>query len=223
MEDLYNYFGGSGIFIQIGAGAGDKDSRANYRDGFTEFVKKLPKNRIKKIILVEPNPVNIPFLRECWKDYPEACIYEFAVVPENIDLKNIDFYYSLYDGPNYQVASIIKQHVLNHYSGDNNVIESFSVPTIHINDFLNKYNDNGNGNGNDEIELLSLDIEGIDSEIMLDLKLDNIKVKYISFEYIHMGDNLKDVKKHLENNNFEYIGKGVDYNGFDYLYKKNSN
>ena len=221
MEDLYNYISGSGIFIQIGAGAGDKDSRANYRDGFTEFVKKLPKNRIKKIILVEPNPVNIPFLRECWKDYPEACIYELAIIPENINLKNIDFYYSLYDGPNYQVASIVKQHVLNHYSGDNNVIESFSVPTIHINDFLNKYNDNGNGN--DEIELLSLDIEGIDSEIMLDLELDNIKVTYISFEYIHMGDNLEDVKKHLENNNFEYIGKGVDYNGFDYLYKKNSN
>ena len=218
MEDLYNYISGSGIFIQIGAGAGDKDSRANYRDGFTEFVKKLPKNRIKKIILVEPNPVNILFLRECWKDYPEACIYELAIIPENINLKNIDFYYSLYDGPNYQVASIVKQHVLNHYSGDNNVIESFSVPTIHINDFLNKYNDNGNGN--DEIELLSLDIEGIDSEIMLDLKLDNIKVKYISFEYIHMGDNLEDVKKHLENNNFEYIGKGVDHNGFDYLYKQ---
>ena len=218
MEDLYNYISGSVIFIQIGAGAGDKDSRANYRDGFTEFVKKLPKNRIKKIILVEPNPVNIPFLRECWKDYPEACIYELAIIPENINLKNIDFYYSLYDGPNYQVASIVKQHVLNHYSGDNNVIESFSVPTIHINDFLNKYNDNGNGN--DEIELLSLDIEGIDSEIMLDLKLDNIKVKYISFEYIHMGDNLEDVKKHLENNNFEYIGKGVDHNGFDYLYKQ---
>ena len=218
MEDLYNYISGRGIFIQIGAGAGDKDSRANYRDGFTEFVKKLPKNRIKKIILVEPNPVNIPFLRECWKDYPEACIYELAIIPENINLKNIDFYYSLYDGPNYQVASIVKQHVLNHYSGDNNVIESFSVPTIHINDFLNKYNDNGNGN--DEIELLSLDIEGIDSEIMLDLELDNIKVTYISFEYIHMGDNLEDVKKHLENSNFEYIGKGVDHNGFDYLYKQ---
>ena len=41
MEDLYNYISGSGIFIQIGAGACDKDSRANYRDGFTEFVKKI--------------------------------------------------------------------------------------------------------------------------------------------------------------------------------------
>lgn len=30
-----------GIYIQIGAGAGDLDSRANFRDGFTEYVKKL--------------------------------------------------------------------------------------------------------------------------------------------------------------------------------------
>ena len=39
--ELYNSKGGSGIFIQIGAGAGDLDKRANCRDGFTEFVKKL--------------------------------------------------------------------------------------------------------------------------------------------------------------------------------------
>ena len=33
MNDLKNN-NGSGIFIQIGAGAGDLDSRANNRDGF---------------------------------------------------------------------------------------------------------------------------------------------------------------------------------------------
>ena len=76
MNHLEEYKYGSGVFIQIGAGAGDLDSGAGYRDGFTEFVKKLPRERIKKIILVEPNPLNIPFLRECWKDFPEAEIFE---------------------------------------------------------------------------------------------------------------------------------------------------
>ena len=73
---------GSGIFIQVGAGAGDLDPRANYRDGFTELIKSLPKHRIKKIILIEPNPLNIPHLRECWKDYPEATIIEVAIIPK---------------------------------------------------------------------------------------------------------------------------------------------
>jgi FkbM family methyltransferase len=214
MEDIYNYTSGSGIYVQVGAGAGDKDQRSNYRDGFTEFVKKIPKDRVKKIILVEPNPINIPFLRECWKDYPEVYIYEFAIVPENIKDKYIDLYYSIYDGPNYQVASIVKQHVLNHYRNDDTIIASFLVPTININDFLNKYV------GNDKIDLLSLDIEGIDTEIVLELNLDNVNIKYLSFEYIHMGDKLVYVKKHLECNNYNYVGLGADYNGFDYLYKK---
>jgi hypothetical protein len=47
---------GSGIFVQLGAGAGDLDPRANYNDGFTNFIKKLPLESIKKIVLVEPNP-----------------------------------------------------------------------------------------------------------------------------------------------------------------------
>ena len=42
--ELYNHDKGSGIFMQIGAGAGDLDKRSNYRDGFTEFIKKLLKN-----------------------------------------------------------------------------------------------------------------------------------------------------------------------------------
>jgi hypothetical protein len=46
--DLYDYNNGSGIFIQIGAGAGDLDQRANCRDGFSEFIKNLPRDRIKK-------------------------------------------------------------------------------------------------------------------------------------------------------------------------------
>jgi hypothetical protein len=39
------------IYIQVGAGAGDQDSRAGFRDGFSEYVKKLDPNLIKRIIL----------------------------------------------------------------------------------------------------------------------------------------------------------------------------
>ena len=62
-KDLNHFNNGTGIFIQIGAGAGDLDKRANCRDGFTEFIKRLPRQFIKKIILVEPNPLNIPLLQ----------------------------------------------------------------------------------------------------------------------------------------------------------------
>ena len=53
------------IFIHIGAGAGDKDPKFNFRDGFTEYVKKYPiTKKEREIYLVEANPKNIKKLRK---------------------------------------------------------------------------------------------------------------------------------------------------------------
>ena len=207
---FYNSTNGTGIFIQIGAGAGDLDKRANCRDGFTEFIKKLPREQIKKIILVEPNPMNIPLLKECWKDYPEATIYEIGIVPKSYAGNTIEFYYSPLDGPHFQVASIIKSHVQKHY-GHNCQLKSFVVPVKKLQDFINEVT-------TEQIQLLSLDIEGIDAEILLDIDFNQLKMKYLSFEHLHLGEKRGSVEKHLQDNNYKYLGLGVDYQGFDYLY-----
>jgi FkbM family methyltransferase len=212
MINITNYQKGSGIFIQIGSGAGDLDKRANYRDGFTEFIKALPKNRVKKIILVEPNPLNIPLLKECWKNYPESTINELCIIPNGYTNNEVNLFYCPADAPNYQVASINKEHVKKHY-GNNCTINKFLVKTKNINNFLQEII-------NEEIELLSLDIEGIDAEVLLSIRFDLLKIKFLSFEYIHLGNKEIIVKEYLNNNNFKYIGKGVDHNGFDYLYEK---
>jgi FkbM family methyltransferase len=208
--EQYNIDNGSGIFIQIGAGAGDLDKRANCRDGFTEFIKKQPRDRIKKIILVEPNPLNIPLLKECWKDYPESTIYEIGIVPKNYQNDTIDLYYCPLDAPHYQVASINKDHIYKHY-GNNCELSKFTIPVKHLDDFINEVTA-------EDIELLSLDIEGIDAEVILDMDLNNLKLKYLSFEYVHLGEKRETVLNHLKDSKYEYLGAGVDYNGFDYLY-----
>jgi len=59
-------------FVQVGAGPGDLDSGSGFRDGFTGVIKNLPLESLHKVLLVEPNPFNIPSLRECWKGYPSA-------------------------------------------------------------------------------------------------------------------------------------------------------
>lgn len=208
--NLYDYNNGSGIFIQIGAGAGDLDQRANCRDGFTEFIKNLPRERIKKIILVEPNPLNIPLLKECWKDYPESTIYDIGIVPNSYQHDNIEFYYCPLDAPHYQVASINKAHIQKHY-GSNCDLNKFIIPVKHLNQFINEVT-------TEEIELLSLDIEGIDSEIILGINFNDLNLKYLSFEHLHLGENRDNVLNRLNNNNYEYLGSGVDHNGYDYLY-----
>ena len=208
--NLYNIHNGSGVFIQIGAGAGDLDKRANYRDGFTEFIKKLPREHIKKIILVEPNPLNITLLKECWKDYPEAIIYEIAIVPKKYKNETMDLYYCPADSPNYQVASINKNHIYKHY-GMNCELKKFSIPVKHLDNFINEITTG-------DIELLALDIEGVDAEVLLDTNFNNLNLKYLSFEYIHLGENKTNVLNHLNNSNYHYLGLGIDHNGFDYLY-----
>lgn len=213
--NLYNYNQGSGVFIQIGAGAGDLDNRANCRDGFTEFIKKMPREYIKKIILVEPNPLNIPLLKECWKDYPESSIYEIGIVPKSYQNNTIDLYYCPLDAPHYQVASINKAHIQKHY-GDNCDLDKFVIPVKQLETFINEVTA-------EEVELLALDIEGIDAEIILDINFDKLKLKYLSFEHIHLGDDANNVLTHLNNNNYKCLGLGVDHNGFDYLYVNDTN
>jgi FkbM family methyltransferase len=208
--DISKFNNGNGIFIQIGAGAGDLDKRANCRDGFTELIKKIPRCDIKKIILVEPNPLNIPFLRECWKDYPEAIIYELGIVPKQYQSNTMDLYYCPLDAPNYQVASINKNHIQKHY-GKNCELKKITIQVKELEKFINEIT-------TEEIEVLALDIEGIDADVLLDLNLSDLKIKYISFEHLHLGKDKENVLNHFNNSNYKFLGSGLDTNGYDYLY-----
>jgi hypothetical protein len=210
--ELYDHTNGSGIFVQIGAGAGDLDAGTGCRDGFSEFVKSLPKDRIKKIILVEPNPINIPLLKECWKDYPEAVIYDIGIVPKNYPNDKLEFFYCPTNGPHFQVASIKPEHIYKHF-GHCELIKLL-IDVKHLELFIHEIT-------SEEIELLSLDIEGIDAEVILDLNFNNLKVKHLSFEYVHLGNREQEVLTYLTNNNFKFLGKGVDHGGLDYLYINN--
>jgi len=203
--------------LQIGAGAGDQDSRANLRDGFTEFVKKYidPKNERVRIILVEPNPVNIPFLKECWKDYRQAEIYQLGICLRSSPQKEITFYYAEEDAPHYQVFSMNKEHVEKHYPSQ--TIKEMVVECVPLEDFIQARI------GTAEINLLALDIEGIDAEIILDIDFEKVNCQYISFEWLHLGKLKTRVMRKLADDGFRFVGEGVDYNGYDLLFEKIDN
>ena len=152
-------------------------------------------------------------LKECWKDYPESIIYEIGIVTKQELSNTMELYYCPLDAPNYQVASIKKSHVHKHYGSDCQ-INKFVIPVKNVEQFINEVT-------SEEIELLALDIEGIDAEIILDLNFSNLKIKYLSFEHLHLGNNMDKVLSHLKANNYAFLGNGVDHNGYDYLYIKN--
>jgi len=199
------------IYIQIGAGAGDKDPRGNFRDGFTELVKSVDPTTIARIILVEPNPSNLVNLRECWKDYPQAEIYELGICLATQAIKSIKFYYVEEDAPHFQVFSMVESHVRKHYPTQE--IKTKTVECMTLQEFLNN-----TIKPSDVIDVLALDIEGIDAEIILENNWNNINCRYISVEYIHFGQHAMAVIEKLNAAGYKYSGNGLDVNNYDWSF-----
>jgi len=193
-------------YIQIGAGAGDRDSAANFTDGFSGMVKAEDPATVDKIILVEPNPINIPFLKECWQDYPQTEIYQIGICPIGYD-SVITFYSVVGDGPHYQMTSALKGH-----TGQTNLTE-FQANCETLTNFLNRTV------GNSYVDVLALDIEGLDGDVILDTDWSNFNVDRISFEHLTLK-NADVVVEHLKKYNYEHVGDGLDRANIDWMYQK---
>jgi FkbM family methyltransferase len=204
-------------YIQIGAGAGDQDSRAGYKDEFTENIKKLKLSREDRVILVEPNPLNIPALTKCWSNIPQAQIHQLGIVPKAKSLQSLALYYTELDAPHFQVASFNPQHVLKHYTELTlPELQKIEVKTIDLETFLNQVTQDL------KIELLSLDIEGLDAEVILDTNFSALNVNFVTFETLHLGKHAKTVHAHFKNAGFKPVKKNtsIKISSYDCLYQK---
>ena len=198
------------IFVHLGAGAGDLDERANFRCGFTEFIKKNVKSN-NKIFILEANPKNITKLRECYKDFSNANIYNLGISINNE--KSLKFYYTDDDAPHYQVCSTKIEHLKKHYP--NSIIKNFEIISLSINEFFReKVKEN-------IIDYLSIDLEGIDFDALMSINMKKFDIKNISIEFIHLTSlEKKKMIKHLNQNGYSYVGNGYDHNNFDFLFKR---
>jgi FkbM family methyltransferase len=217
LDDLATKFSNeleNGFFVQVGAGAGDLDSRADFKDGFSYIVKKIQPNLIKSILLVEPNMLNLNLLEKSWSSFPNHRIFNIAIVTNTNQSEQCEFFYSKLDGPNFQTCSIDPAHVLKHYPmEDYSSLQSFTVKGISLQKFLRELS-------GEKIALLSLDIEGIDYEVILETDFSEFDIHFLSLEYIHMGEKIGNILEHLKECGFTYAGLGVDWNGNDILFER---
>ena len=204
------------IYVHIGAGAGDLDAGAHFRDGFSEFVKEND-DQNKKIYLVEANPSNISKLKESWKDYRNVEIFNFAITSSKQDEKRLKFFYSLDDAPHYQQFSNDIEHVKKNYK-DLDRIKFKYIDCVKINEFLDR-------NFNNEIiNFFSIDIEGMDYDVIQDINLEKYEIINFSFEHLHLNIRQKiEVFKKFLKFNYSYNGSGIDHNDFDWTFKKKKN
>ena len=200
------------IFVHIGAGVGDLDSSTNFRDGFSEYVKKI-KSQEKKIFVVEANPKNIEKLKICWKNYNYVKIFNLAITPNDYLKDNMVFYYSQDDKPHYQLLSYDKNHVKNYFP--NSEIKEMKIESLKIGDFLK------NNFLNLKIDSFSIDVEGLDYKIFMDIDLKKFDSYQFSIEFFHLNKEQKKniVKKFIENG-YSYNGFGLDHNNLDWLFIK---
>tara|TARA_A100001011_G_C14262187_1_gene822964 strand:+ start:1137 stop:1832 length:696 start_codon:yes stop_codon:yes gene_type:complete len=200
-------------FLHIGGGAGDLDPAANFRDGFSEFVKKY-KIKNKNIFIVEANPANILTLKKSWAKYNSVKIFNIAI--SNKKKKKIRFYFSEKDAPYYQLFSNNINHVKKHFPKSK--IKKKIVNSIEINKFLEMHF------LNKKIDFFSIDIEGSDYNVLMKLDLKRYQIENISLEYLHLNkiQKIKILKKFM-NHGYSYFGFGLDHNKIDWFFKKERN
>lgn len=197
------------ILVQVGSGAGNLD--LNYQDGFSNFAKKIRKN--PQIFSVEANSIHIPKLRKYWRYKKNVKIFNYAIIPDNIKKKKINFYYSDKDKPDFQIFSNSESLVKKHFPDSK--IRKKLVKCISITDFFKK-------NKINEINYLALDIEGMDFEVLYNLNFNKVNIKHISFEHLHLSfiQKIKIVFK-LTAHNYFFSGMGFDIRNSDWMFSKN--
>lgn len=197
------------IFVHFGAGAGDQDPRSNFRCGFTEFVKKNYKFG-DKVYAVDANSKNIDKLKDCYSDFIDINIINIGISAHQSGVLN--FYFTEDDKPHYHVCSTNIKHVKKYYP--NSKIEKFSIKTLTVNDFFEMYDLK-------KINYLSIDLEGIDYEVLMSINLQKYNIENISIEYLHLTKKQKrKLINHLTKNGYSYCGFGYDHQNFDFLFKK---
>ena len=197
--------------IQIGSGSASLDTYIE--DGFSNFIIK--KKIKKKIYIIEANSIHIDNLKKFYSKYKNIKIFNLAISSDKTFLKKMVFFYCLNDAPNYQIFSNSKSFVKKYFP--NGVIKKKTVECLRISEFLEK-------NNIKNIDYLSIDIEGMDYDVLINLNLNKFQIKNISFEHLHLSffEKIKIVYK-LIKHDYYFSGMGFDLRKSDWMFKKRYN
>ena len=169
----------------------------------------------QNVLLVEPVPYNISLLKENTAKYNNINI-ETSAVSEKNEIKK--FYYVKPGavkklGKHWAsgIGSFDKQHILNHknkrFLVSDSDIEEVNIQYLSFSNLIKKYSISS-------IDLLQIDVEGVEFEILNSIDFEKIEIKKIIFEFKHFdgtfkeGPKLKSIKEKLVK--FNYQLKEID-------------
>jgi len=180
--------------VQIGAGRGNDHVSTLYKDGMDLY-------------LVEANEMHIPALEAM---YPKAAVIHRAIVPNRSYGESITMYYSLDDAPGYEVTSVYRSHITKHGLSDES-IRSFEVQTLMLSELLDIINK--------RIDILFIDIEGLDEEVLYATNLSRHAIGRIQIEMIHIKD-VKALITYMAGHGYKLTDTSYDRHGYDRIFEK---
>jgi len=186
--------------VQIGANKGNDELSQYIFDNFKE---------IEFGLFVEANSFHIEDLKKCYENYENIIVENIAIKDPSYSEDNITLYYHTNEYPHYGIASSNIEHLKKHMEWcphlQGGQIESFNVSCITLDDLFQKYSIY-------DLDILFLDIEGIDAEVLLSFDWTRYSIKRVEFEYIHLGEHETYIKKMFNDMGYSQVDSIHEYN-----------
>jgi|LakMenEpi03Aug12_release.lakeMendotaPanAssembly.Ray.scaffolds.fasta_scaffold579945_2 FkbM family methyltransferase len=164
---------------------------------------------INKFIAVEPLEVHNPLINKCYLDIPQLIIENIAITPISTN-ELLTFYYHIEDGPEFQVASTDKNHILKHVVSNPKLIEEgiieLKVKCLTLTELFDKYDLS-------TIDILFIDAEGLDFELIKSINFEKYKILNIIYEHLHI--NGEEAILFLESKGYHTI-RNYGFNGWSH-------
>ena len=168
-------------------------------------------------LLVEPFSLHIDKIKECYSKFDNVIVENVAIRTLSQDQKDLTMYYHTNEHPNYEIATTDLSHLEKHMAWcphlQGGEVRSFTVDCLTLEELLDKHEIH-------DLDLLCLDVEGIDAEILLTFNWKKYNIKKVEFEHLHLG-HYKNSIKHmmiglgyvevdaLSGNDFAFVNKNV--------------
>lgn len=187
--------------IQLGT------NKAN--DNLSDMIFKKYAN-LKIGIFVEANPAHIKDIEKCYNNYQNVYIENVGIKSSINDPSEVlTFYVNSKDEPGYEIASTDINHIYKHMETVPHLvggsIETFNIPCISLDQLFDKYHVK-------ELDLLVMDLEGMDADVILNFDFTKYNVKKIEFEQLHLGNKRDIVKSYLIKHGYTQVKPMHEFN-----------
>ena len=179
-------------------------------DDLSEYLLSTFDN-LKFGLFVEPNMLFNESIKNRYSKYKNMILENVAIVPNKCNIGDqIELFYHTGD-PTYETTSCKIEHINKHmqYYNDGEVKSFYSV-TSSLEQLLDKYEIK-------DLDWLLIDVEGLDSEIIMQFDFSKYNIKRVEFECIHLGDTLDFIQRKLNDLGYTQVNS---LHKFDLAFEK---